>query len=106
MLEEMAALYRRVTGMSIVEPAHMELAEPSISQAIDRCVAQGASSVVVSLFFLSPGRHSTSDIPRLVTEAMARHPGLSCKVSEALGLDQRLAELLHARVLEALHGER
>ncbi len=30
----------------IVEPAHMELAEPSIATAFDRCVAAGAATVV------------------------------------------------------------
>jgi hypothetical protein len=34
MLVEFVELYRSTTGHSIVEPAHMEIAEPTIPQAI------------------------------------------------------------------------
>lgn len=34
-----------------------ELAEPSIGDAFQSCVQQGANRVIVSPFFLSPGRH-------------------------------------------------
>ena len=38
--------------MPIVEPAHMELAEPSIATAFARCVERGATTVVVFPYFL------------------------------------------------------
>jgi len=82
----------------------MELAAPSLDEAIDRCVAQGARRVVVGLFFLAPGRHGKTDIPRMAREAAARHPGLEVLVSEPLGLDERLAAVLHERVLDAAGG--
>lgn len=56
---------------AIVEPAHMELAEPSILEAFNRCVAQGANYIICHPFFLSPGRHVAEDVPRLVAEAAA-----------------------------------
>jgi sirohydrochlorin ferrochelatase len=102
MLEEVCALYRRVTGTQIVEPAHMELAEPSIAQAVGRCAAQGAKRVVISLFFLSPGRHSRSDIPELACAAAGQYPEVEIVLGEPIGLDERLAEVLHARVEEAV----
>ena len=84
-----------------VEPAHMELAEPSIGAAFDACVAAGADAVVVTLFFLSPGRHARDDIPRLVAEAAARHADVKWTVTEPLGLNERLAELLLASTADA-----
>ncbi|MDP7398192.1 MAG: CbiX/SirB N-terminal domain-containing protein [Lentisphaeria bacterium] len=84
-----------------VEPAHMELAEPTIGQAFDRCAAAGAERVVVSLLFLSPGRHSTSDIPGLLAAAAAAHPGIETFVTAPLGIDERLLDLLLARAAEA-----
>jgi len=36
-----------------------ELAEPSIRDAFQSCVEQGAHRIIVSPFFLSPGRHWT-----------------------------------------------
>ncbi len=47
MLVEMCRIYAEATGAAIVEPAHMELAEPTIAQAFERCVARGARAVVV-----------------------------------------------------------
>lgn len=42
---------------SDVHTLHQELAEPSIKDAFSLCVQQGAKRVVVSPFFLFPGRH-------------------------------------------------
>ena len=36
----------------------------------------GATTVAVSPFFLSPGRHWQEDIPTLVKEAADKHPGV------------------------------
>lgn len=104
MLHEVARLFRESTGASIVEPAHMELADPTIAQALARCVEQGAARVVVHPYFLSPGRHSTSDIPRLVEEATRAYPGVTVTVTEPLGLDTRISEVILQRIQEALHG--
>lgn len=102
MLEEVARVYREQTGARIVEPAHMELATPSIADAFDRCVAQGAGHIIVQLFFLSPGRHSMRDIPRLTAEASAAHPGVTYAVSQPIGIDPRLIEVLATRVAETI----
>ena len=63
--------FRQQSGLAIVEPAHMELAEPTIASAFAACVAQGARTVVVFPYFLAPGRHWGEDIPRLAAEAAA-----------------------------------
>lgn len=102
--QEFARLYRTHTGRSIVEPAHMELAEPSISMAFDRCVEQGAQSVVVAPYFLSRGRHIQTDIPALVGQAAAKHPGVKYTIAEPIGLDLLMAQLIDNRhVLIWLH---
>src|SRR5215213_10018150 len=65
MLEEVARLFgeRFRETYDIVEPAHMELAEPSIATAYAASVKRGATRVVVVPFFLGPGKHWTGDIP-------------------------------------------
>ena len=82
-----AFLCRFAGRVDIVEPAHMELAEPSIATAFGRCVDQGASEVVVLPYFLGPGRHWTTDIPALTAAAAARHSGVSFRIAPTLGLD-------------------
>jgi sirohydrochlorin ferrochelatase len=101
-LREVTELFQRVARTAIVEPAHMELAEPTIAQAFDRCVAQGATLVLVHPYFLAPGRHSTADIPRLTAEAAARHPEVRFHVTQPLGLDETIAALMLRRIEHCL----
>jgi sirohydrochlorin ferrochelatase len=100
MLEEIAALFaRRFESLyEIVEPAHMELAEPSIATAYARCVERGAERVVICPFFLGPGKHWQFDIPRLTAEAAARFPNTRHHVTPTLGIDELILELLNKRV--------
>lgn len=102
MMYDVAAMFSRVSGASIVEPAHMELAEPTIEQAFSACVARGATLVIVHPYFLSPGRHSTTDIPRMVAEAARQHPGVRYHVTQPLGLDDRLGEVILQRIRHCL----
>lgn len=99
MLEEVAALFARRFNQQygIVEPAHMELAEPSISTAYAKCVQRGAQRVVVCPFFLGPGKHWTQDIPRLTAEAAAKFPQTVYHVTPTLGIDDLILELLEKR---------
>ena len=101
LLEDVAEAARRARPGVAVYVAHMELAEPTIEQAFDRAVADGARHVIVHPYFLAPGRHSQSDIPRMAAEAAARHGGVSFAVTEPLGLDERMIQLVWDRIDQA-----
>jgi sirohydrochlorin ferrochelatase len=100
MLERVAQLFgeRFFERFSIVEPAHMELAEPSIATAYARCVARGAERIVVAPFFLGPGKHWTQDIPSLTATAAMQFPQTRYHVTPTLGIDDLILELLEKRV--------
>jgi sirohydrochlorin ferrochelatase len=83
---------------SIVQPAHMELAEPSIATAFDACVAAGAATVVIAPYFLWPGTHWDRDIPALAAEAAAAHPGIRYLVAAPLGPHALLGDIVEERV--------
>lgn len=104
LLEEVVRTFESGNGdkFSIVEPAHMELAEPTIAQAYDSCVARGATEIIVSPFFLGPGRHWTSDIPSLISEAASRHPHTTWKLAPPLGNHPLIQHLLLQRLREAI----
>lgn len=102
MLDDVVAMYRKTTGVEIVEPAHMELAEPTLEDAVAKCVARGATAIVVHPYFLAPGRHSTGDIPGMVAELAPRYSALDFRVTAPLGVDDIMARLMHRRILESL----
>lgn len=102
--EQLAAVARAVAErrpQDLVEIAHMELAEPTLEQAIDRCISGGAEEIVVHPYFLGPGRHTREDIPRMVEENAARHPAVAIRISEPLGLHPGLIEAVLDRVAAA-----
>jgi len=99
MLDDLAALIRQRTSEPVY-PAHMELAEPTIAQAFGQAVADGADFVFVFPYFLSPGRHSREDIPRMCAQAAACHPGVGWHCCGPVGLDPLMADLILHRVRE------
>lgn len=102
MLDQVVQIFREESGATIVEPAHMELAPPTIADAYQKCIDQGANRIVIHPYFLSPGRHSTTDIPHMAEEAAATHPGVPFVVTDALGLDPKLGQIILRRIREAL----
>lgn len=82
----------------IVEPAHMELAEPSIATAFDRCVQRGATRVAVCPYFLAPGKHWHQDIPNLAREAALKHPDIRYAVTAPIGLSAMIQDVIASQL--------
>jgi len=101
LLEEIAAQIRERAAGSIVEVAHLEIAEPGIAQGIEACVKKGATRIVVHPFFLGPGRHTSEDIPAQVERAARRHPNVRIRISEPLGNHAALIDVVLDRVSDA-----
>ena len=78
----------------IIDVAHMELAEPDIEAGFKACVDRGATHVIAHPYMLSPGRHATKDIPNLVKEAAAKYPDVSCDITEHLGVNPKIGEVI------------
>jgi sirohydrochlorin ferrochelatase len=98
MLSCVANLLQTMVGSDvIVRYAHMELAEPSIAAGVGQCIAAGATEVIAFPYMLSPGKHVTRDVPRLVQEAAANHPHVSVRVTAAFGVNEKLAEVIAHR---------
>jgi len=105
LVDEVAALVRqRVGAGTIVEPAHMEIAEPTIAQGFARCVEQGATVVIVHPFMLAPGRHVTEDLPTMIAEAADAHEGVAFAMAAPLGSHPGVIDAVVERCQEALPG--
>ena len=98
MMDCMANLVQAMAGDGIVvRYAHMELAEPSIEAGIRHCVEAGASEIICFPYMLSPGKHSTGDIPRMVAAAAAPYANVSVRVTNAFGVHEQLGALILER---------
>jgi len=77
-----------------VSAGFLELAEPSIPEAIEAAIAAGAREVRVLPWFLSAGRHVSEDIPAQVAAVQARHPDIPIHLLGHAGALPGMAELL------------
>jgi len=97
MLHHVGDILRKKRPELIVQIAHMELAEPTIAQAIKACIRDGATEIIVHPYMLSPGRHATEDIPRMAKEAADSYPNITVRITDPLGLHEKLGDVILER---------
>ena len=85
----------------LVQVGFMECNEPTIPEAVDACVAEGAEKVIAVPYFLHTGTHVADDLPTLLEEAHGRHPAVTFQMGRYLGISPRLTEILSARARAA-----
>lgn len=102
MLLQVVANFEASADYSIVEPAHMELAQPDIQTAFRNCVERGADRVIVFPYFLSPGRHWSEDIPALVEAAAKPFPDVEWLVTAPFGLHVGMSAIINDRIQQCL----
>ncbi len=99
-IERIARGLKKKSGISLVEPAFLEIEVPDISEGIRRCVNKGASEIIVLLNFLNSGKHASTDIPKIVNQARRHHPGVRFRITEPLGRIDYLVDVFMKLVNE------
>lgn len=102
-LAKIARLLWEGRPWSLVEPAFISLARPSVTEAMERCRQLGATRIAVVPYFLFTGVLER----RIRAEARAwagLHPDVEVVDAGYLGADTRIADLLLVRADEALAG--
>jgi sirohydrochlorin ferrochelatase len=97
-LHELAARFAAQGDHPIVEPSFLELAQPDIATAGDRCVARGARRVLMVPYFLSAGVHLLRDLTAARDALRKRHPGIEFRLGPPLGPDPLLDRLVALRI--------
>ncbi len=102
-LEEYHRMAARVSERlkAFVQPCFLELADPSIAQAIDDCVRAGHRRIVALPLLLGAAGHQKNDIPVALNEARMRHPDLDIRYGAPLGVQYTLVRALAERVAAA-----
>lgn len=100
-LHSVAEQVRRQGRYEVVEVAFLELSEPGIDAAADRCVEQGAERVVLLPYFLSAGVHVRRDLTEARRRLAERFPHVHFALAEPLGRHPLLIEVVMQRAREA-----
>lgn len=83
---------------SPVLAAFMELASPSLPDAVATAAQSGATEVVVLPLFLFVGMHVARDVPALLADIAEAYPEIRFRLCEPIGADPLLADILLARL--------
>lgn len=94
-------IVRQRNAFDIVETGFMECNEPSIPDAVARCVAAGAERVVAVPYFLHTGTHVADDLPTLLEEARSLYPHVAFDLGRYIGRSPKLAGILQERAAAA-----
>ncbi|MDT7712622.1 MAG: sirohydrochlorin cobaltochelatase [Pseudonocardiales bacterium] len=91
-----AAAGELLTGFGFIE-----LASPTVDEAIDDLVARGATEIVsVPLVLLAAG-HLKNDGPAALARARGRHPGVHFHLARDLGIEPSILETATDRIRDA-----
>jgi sirohydrochlorin cobaltochelatase len=77
-----------------VSLAFLELMSPRLPEAVAGLVQRGCAKVSLVPVFLGQGGHVLRDLPLLVDELRAAHPGLEISVAPAVGEDAAVLEAI------------
>lgn len=75
-----------------VRLAFLELMSPRLPETVAELVAAGCEQVTVVPVFLGQGGHVLRDLPLIVEQLHADHPGLAVKVADAVGENPQVLE--------------
>lgn len=101
-LEFVASAMRDRGRFSFVQVSYLELAEPDIPTGGERCVASGATTVVMLPYFLSPGIHVRDDMTEARDALASRFPTVHFLLAEPLGRHPLLLDIVDQRASEPL----
>lgn len=89
-----------------IEPAFLDHSRPRVQAVIDKLVKAGHDEIVVVPLLLTEAFHARVDVPSVIAEATARHPGLRIHTSEILGLESVFLQVLDERLRASLKAAR
>jgi sirohydrochlorin ferrochelatase len=101
----MAAELARRGSYEAVETAFLESGQPDLRGAVEILAGCGIRQVIVIPYFLTLGMHLKRDLPQLVEELRAVHPGMEIQVTAPLDGHPALIDALVGRAREASEGK-
>ena len=80
--------------------AYLELMSPTLEEAIESLVHEGAVAITVFPLFMAQGGHLKQDIPRILDAIRATHPRIPIALEPAIGDVPQLLDAIAAWILE------
>ena len=98
--DAIALAIKSAQPQAAVEIAFLELMEPRLPQVAQDLYLRGNRQLLVIPVFLSQSGHVMRDLPTIVSQIVATHPGLAISVGPAIGEAQSVINAIAATCLE------
>jgi sirohydrochlorin cobaltochelatase len=98
-IEAVAARIRAGAPGAPVRCAYLELCAPTLPEAAAELAAAGVRAIRVFPLFFGVGKHAREDLPRLVGQIQASHPGIAVELLPTAGEYPELTALMAAIAL-------
>lgn len=85
-----------------VIPCFLELGEPGIPEGMDLALKKSPREIFVLPYFLTEGRHTSEDIPKILAEKARAYPETPIRVLDHVGAHPHIIDLLAGLVLESI----
>lgn len=83
----------RATGeYSCVEIGYLNYSSPSFAEAVEKCVAAGATEILIAPYFLVSGYFVETGLPKVLAPAKQRFPAIEFQIAPVLGAHPLLAQ--------------
>jgi precorrin-8X/cobalt-precorrin-8 methylmutase len=87
-------------GIEVIGAA-LQFNHPTLEEAVESLVGRGVERIVITPYFLFPGRHITEHVPELIKGLESRYPGVQFIAANTLGNDGLLIARVARRIQEA-----
>lgn len=78
----------------IVQHAFLDCAQPNIPEGIDQLAKKSATNITILPYFLSKGKHTTSDIPLIIEQKEKQYQKIRFTIKPALGTLPEMEDLI------------
>ncbi|TSB46662.1 sirohydrochlorin chelatase [Alkalicoccobacillus porphyridii] len=92
---------RSFVDIPIQEVGFIELARPSIQEAIQTCIEKGADKIAVVPVLLLTAQHAKEDIPEEIEKAKTLYPHVHFAYGRPFGVEQTIVSLVKQRAEQA-----
>lgn len=97
----LAARLQKHGTAPIVRPGFLNYSQPTLAEAIAKCVEAGATEITVQPYFLIDGKYVREDLAGEIAQMAARHPQIRFAVAEVFGPHRLLTDIVFDRIRAA-----
>ena len=100
-IREMWAMMQAQLPELDIRGSFVEVAEPALEQVIEQLAAEEIEWIIIVPMFLTRGNHLSNGIPRILEAVGEKYPHIQIDLTQHLGADPLLAEIIKNRLREA-----